>query len=108
MGIRSGVGSVAAGQAGIEAAVATLDGLASSIDEAVARNGAASQRISASVDDAADANNHIRVQAADISATADGAAAGSRAMIGIAQSLGVGADRLQRRFNQFLEEIRAA
>ncbi|KRB80986.1 chemotaxis protein [Sphingomonas sp. Root710] len=108
LNVRNGVGSVAAGQAGIEAAVATLDGLASSIDEAVARNGAASQRISAKVRDAADANDHIRLQAADISATASDAATGSEAMISIARSLGTGADRLQRRLNVFLEDIGAA
>ena len=107
-GIRAGVGGVAAGQAGIEAAVATLDGLASSIDEAVARNGAASQRISAGVRDAADANDHIRLQAADISATASDAAAGSEAMIGIVRSLGTGAGRLQGRIDSFLEDIGAA
>ncbi|MET0375076.1 MAG: methyl-accepting chemotaxis protein [Rhizorhabdus sp.] len=106
--VRNGVGSVAAGQAGIEAAVAALDGLASSIDEAAARNGAASQRISAKVRDAADANDHIRVEAADISATASNTAAGSDAMIGIARSLGVSANRLQRRLNVFLQDIGTA
>ncbi len=108
MGVRSGVVSVAAGQAGVEAAVAALDGLASTIDDAVARNRAAGERISANVRDAAGANDHIREQAADISASATGAAAGSDAMIGIARSLTVGADRLQKRFTRFLEEIGAA
>ena len=108
MGVRAGVGSVAAGQAGIEAAVAALDGLASSIDDAVVRNAAASQRISAGVRDAVDASDHIRAQAANISVTASEAATGSEAMIGIAQSLGGGADRLQRRINSFLEDIEAA
>ncbi|KKC25080.1 methyl-accepting chemotaxis protein [Sphingomonas sp. SRS2] len=108
LGVRNGVGSVAAGQAGIEAAVAVLDGLASSIDEAVARNGAASQWISTKVRDAADANDHICAEAAEISATASDAAAGSEAMIGIARSLSGGADRLQQRFDRFLKDIEAA
>ncbi|WP_238147169.1 methyl-accepting chemotaxis protein [Rhizorhabdus dicambivorans] len=54
-GVQSGVGSVAAGQAGIETAIATLDGIASTIDGTVARNRAAGERISANVRDAAGA-----------------------------------------------------
>ena len=104
-GVQSGVGSVASAQAGIESAIATLDGLASTLEEAVARNGAASQRISANVHDAAGANEHIRAQAAEISATASDAAVGSATMIGIARSLTAGADRLQQRFDRFLEDI---
>ena len=103
--VQSGVGSVASAQAGIETAISALDTLASTIDEAVARNGAASQLISASVADAAGANEHIRAQAADISFTASNAVAGSATMIRIAQSLTIGADRLQQRFNRFLEDI---
>jgi methyl-accepting chemotaxis protein len=104
-GVQSGVGSVTSAQSGIESAIATLDALASTIDEAVARNGAASQRISANVRDAAGANEHIRAQAAEISSTANDAAQGSTVMIDIARSLTVGADRLQLRFNRFLEDI---
>ena len=104
-GVQNGVGSVATAQAGIETAIGALENLASTIDEAVARNGAATQRISANVQDAAGANEHIRAQAAEISATASDAAAGSATMIGIARSLTAGADRLQQRFNQFLEDI---
>jgi methyl-accepting chemotaxis protein len=107
-GVQSGVGSVASAQAGIETAIAVLDGLSSSIDEAVARNGAASQRISANVRDAAGANEHIRSQAAEISATANDAVQGSETMLGIARSLTLGADRLQQRFNRFLEDIGSA
>ncbi len=108
MGVRSGVDEVAAGQAGIEAAITALDGLSSTIDDTVARNQAAGARISANVDDAAGANAHIREQAAEISATASDAAAGSHAVIGIARSLSVGAERLQQRLGRFLEEIEAA
>ncbi|WP_340314327.1 methyl-accepting chemotaxis protein [Rhizorhabdus argentea] len=105
MSVRNGVGSVAAGQVGIESAVAALVGLASTIDEAVMRNAAATQLISAGVRDAAAANDHIRLQAADISATANNVATGSEAVIGIARSLTTGADRLQQRLDRFLEEI---
>ena len=108
MAVRSGVGSVAAGQAGIEAAMSALDGLSTTIDEAVVRNGAASQHINAKVRDAAEANDHIRLQAADISAAANDTAASSGTMIGIARSLSGGADRLQQRFDRFLQEIEAA
>lgn len=104
-GVQSGVGSVSSAQAGIETAIAALDGLSSSIDEAVVRNGAASQRISANVRDAAGSNEHIRAEAAEISATASDAARGTDTMLGIARSLTAGADRLQQRFNRFLEEI---
>ena len=105
MGVRSSASSVAAGHAGMEAAIGALDGLSSTIDDAAARNGAASQRISANVRDAAHANDHIRLQAAEISATANETVAGSQAMIGIAHSLTMGSDRLQERFGRFLEEI---
>lgn len=108
MGVRSGVGEVAAGQAGIEAAIVALDGLASTIDDTVARNHAAGAMISANVRDAAGANAHIREQAAEISATASDAAAGSGAVLDIARALGVGADRLQQRLGRFLEEIEGA
>jgi len=108
MGVRSGADQVAAGQAGIEAAIAALDGLSSSIDEAVTRNQAAGTRISDNVRDAAGANSHIREQAAEISATASEAAAGSHAMIEVARSLSVGADHLQQRLGRFLEEIEPA
>jgi methyl-accepting chemotaxis protein len=106
--VRSGVGSVADGQSGIEAAITVLDGIASAIDAAVARNRAAGERISANVRDAAGANGHIREQAAEISETATDTACGSEAMMGIARSLSVGAERLQKRLGRFLEEIEAA
>ena len=102
---RSGVSSVVTGQGAIQSAIRTLEALASTIDEAVARNGAASQSISVAVRDAADANDHIRNEAADINATAEDTVIGSEAMTGIARSLSQGADRLQFRFNRFLEEI---
>jgi len=108
MGVRGGVAEVAAGQAGIEAAIGALDGLSSTIDEAVDHNRAAGERISANVRDAAGANDHIREQAAEISANASDAATGSEAMIDIARSLSVGADRLQQRLGLFLEEIEVA
>jgi methyl-accepting chemotaxis protein len=107
-GVRSGAAGVAAGQAGIETAITTLDALATTIDATVARNRAAGERISANVRDAAGANDHIREQAAEISATATHAAQGSEAMMGIARSLSLGADRLQRRLGLFLEEIEVA
>ncbi|KQX25706.1 chemotaxis protein [Sphingomonas sp. Root50] len=108
MGVRSGVGEVAAGQAGIEAAMTTLDSLSSTIDDTVLSNQAAGARISANVRDAAGANAHIREQAAEISATASDAAAGSGAVLDIARSLTVGADRLQQRLGRFLAEIEMA
>ena len=108
MGVRSGVSDVAAGQSGIEAAIVALDGLSSTIDETVVRNQEAGARISANVRDAAGANAHIREQAAEISARATDAAAGSDAVLDIARSLNVGADRLQQRLGRFLEEIEVA
>jgi methyl-accepting chemotaxis protein len=107
-GVRAGVDDVAAGQAGIEAAIAALEGLASSIDEAVVRNRAAGAMISANVRDAAGANEHIRGEAAELSATASDAAKGSDQMIGIARSLMAGAGRLHERLDRFLEEIEMA
>jgi methyl-accepting chemotaxis protein len=106
--VRAGVDDVAAGQAGIEAAIAALEGLASSIDEAVVRNRAAGAMISANVRDAAGANEHIRGEAAELSATASDAAKGSDQMIGIARSLMAGAGRLHERLDRFLEEIEMA
>lgn len=106
--VQSGVGSVAAGQAGIETAVATLDGLSETIDAAVARNRSAGERVSGNVREAAGANGHIREQAAEISATASAAAAGAGNMAGIARSLTIGTDRLRERLGRFLDEIQVA
>lgn len=106
--IRKSVGSVTANQAGIEAAIAALDGLSSTIDEAVSRNGAATHRISANVRDAANANDHIRLQASVISEAAAHAAAGSGEIIDVARSLTQGASRLQERLGLFLADIGAA
>jgi len=107
-GVRSSVNSVLTAQNGVESAISALDGIAGTIDETMARNGAASQRISANVRDAADANDHIRRQAAEISAAASSAAAGSAAVTGIARTLAVRADRLQQRFDRFLADLDAA
>ena len=106
--VQSGVGQVAEGQSGIETAIAVLDGIASAIDETVTRNRAAGERISANVREAAGANHHIREEAAEISATAADTARGSEAVLDIAHSLAVGADRLQQRLGRFLQEIEAA
>ena len=108
IGVQAGVVSVAAGQAGIETAIAALDGLASTIDATVTRNRAAGERISTNVREAAGANDHIREQAGEIGATAASAAEGSQSVMGIARSLTVGADRLQRRLARFLQEIETA
>jgi len=106
--VQSGAGQVAEGQSGIETAIAVLDGIASAIDETVTRNRAAGERISANVRDAAGANHHIREEAGEISATAADTARGSEAVLDIAHSLAVGADRLQQRLGRFLQEIEAA
>lgn len=108
MAIRSGVGGVAAGQAAVENAVAVLDGLAATIDATVSRNRMAGERISGNVAEAAGANEHIRHEAMKISATANAALGSSKAMIGLADLLGTGANRLQQRLHRFLEDIGAA
>jgi len=103
--IRAGVGNVTDNQDGIEGAIVALDGLSATIDDAVSRNGAATHRIAANVHDAVSANDHIRMEAVDISEAATHAALGSGEIMSVAQSLTQGASRLQRRLGEFLQDI---
>lgn len=106
--VRIGVGSVAAGQAGIEAAIAALDGLSATVDEAVERNRIVGELVSANMRDAAGANAQIKRQAAEISGSAGDAATGAEQLSDIARTLTDGAARLRLRLGRFLDEIERA
>ncbi|EZP73570.1 Methyl-accepting chemotaxis protein [Sphingomonas paucimobilis] len=106
--VRESVGNVAAGHAHMDAAIMTADRLAASVFDAVARHGAFSRAIAASVAEASASSDHIRARASEISDSATAAADGARAIGGTARRLADETRRLDARASAFIRAIQAA
>lgn len=106
--IRATVGQVAQGHVHMDGAMATADQLSASVFEAVARHGAFSRAIAASVAEAGQSSEHIRLSARQISDNAGAAVAGARDMRTVASQLADDAHRLDARASAFLQAVGTA
>jgi methyl-accepting chemotaxis protein len=92
----------------MDAAIATADRISASVFQAVARHGAFSRDMAASVEEAGGSSDHIRQSARRISDNAAAAVDGADTMRRTAHQLADEAHRLDARANAFLTAIRAA
>ncbi|WP_257539123.1 methyl-accepting chemotaxis protein [Sphingobium sp. CFD-1] len=106
--IRGTAAQVAEGHAHMDAAIATADRISASVFQAVARHGAFSRDMAASVEEAGGSSDHIRQSARHISDNAAAAVDGADTMRRTAHQLADEAHRLDARANAFLTAIRAA
>ena len=104
--IRSTVGHVAQGHGLMGSAIEKADRLSTSLFDAVARHGAFSRGIAASMAEAGESSDHVRVSASQISNNASAAVDGARAMREAASQLAAEAQRLDARASLFIEAIR--
>lgn len=104
--IRSTVGHVAQGHGLMGSAIEKADRLSASLFDAVARHGAFSRGIAASMAEAGESSDHVRVSASQISNNASAAVDGARAMREAASQLAAEAQRLDARASLFIEAIR--
>ncbi|CAD7338153.1 CBS domain-containing protein [Sphingomonadales bacterium 56] len=104
--IRSTVGHVAQGHGLMGSAIEKADRLSTSLFDAVARHGAFSRGIAASMAEAGESSDHVRVSASQISNNASAAVDGARAMREAAGQLAAEAQRLDARASLFIEAIR--
>ena len=104
--IRSTVGHVAQGHWLMGSAIEKADRLSASLFDAVARHGAFSRGIAASMAEAGESSEHVRVSASQISNNASAAVDGARAMREAASQLAAEAQRLDARASLFIEAIR--
>lgn len=104
--IRSTVGHVAQGHGLMGSAIEKADRLSASLFDAVARHGAFSRGIAASMAEAGESSDHVRVSASQISNNAGAAVDGARAMREAASQLAAEAQRLDARASLFIEAIR--
>ena len=104
--IRSTVGHVAQGHGLMGSAIEKADRLSASLFDAVARHGAFSRGIAASMAEAGESSEHVRVSASQISNNASAAVDGARAMREAASQLAAEAQRLDARASLFIEAIR--
>ncbi|GLV22631.1 hypothetical protein TomMM35A_24770 [Sphingobium sp. TomMM35A] len=104
--IRSTVGHVAQGHGLMGSAIEKADRLSASLFDAVARHGAFSRGIAASMAEAGESSDHVRVSASQISNNASAAVDGARAMREAAGQLAAEAQRLDARASLFIEAIR--
>ena len=104
--IRSTVGHVAQGHGLMGSAIEKADRLSASLFDAVARHGAFSRGIGASMSEAGESSDHVRVSASQISNNASAAVDGAQAMREAAGQLAAEAQRLDARASLFIEAIR--
>lgn len=104
--IRSTVGHVAQGHGLMGSAIEKADRLSASLFDAVARHGAFSRGIAASMSEAGESSDHVRVSASQISNNASAAVDGAQAMREAAGQLAAEAQRLDARASLFIEAIR--
>ncbi len=104
--IRSTVGHVAQGHGLMGSAIEKADRLSASLFDAVARHGAFSGSIAASMSEAGESSDHVRVSASQISHNTIAAVDGARAMREAASQLATEAHRLDARASLFIEAIR--
>ena len=104
--IRTTVGHVAQGHALMGSAIETADRLSASVFDAVARHGAFSRGIAASMAEAGESSDHVRLSASQISGNADAAVDGARNIRHAASQLAGEAQRLDARASLFIEAIR--
>ena len=104
--IRSTVGHVAQGHGLMGSAIEKADRLSASLFDAVARHGAFSRGIAASMAEAGESSDHVRVSASQISNNASAAVDGARAMREAAGQLAAEAQRLDARASLFIKAIR--
>ncbi len=104
--IRATVGHVAQGHELMGAAIETADRLSASVFDAVARHGAFSRSIAASMSEAGESSDHVRLSASQISGNADAAVDGARNIRHAASQLAGEAQRLDARASLFIEAIR--
>ncbi len=104
--IRSTVGHVAQGHGLMGSAIEKADRLSASLFDAVARHGAFSRGIAASMSEAGESSDHVRVSASQISKNASAAVDGAQAMREAAGQLAAEAQRLDARASLFIEAIR--
>ncbi|WP_449470833.1 methyl-accepting chemotaxis protein [Sphingobium chungangianum] len=104
--IRATVGHVAQGHALMGSAIETADRLSASVFDAVARHGAFSRGIAASMSEAGESSDHVRLSASQISGNADAAVDGARNIRHAASQLAGEAQRLDARASLFIEAIR--
>ena len=104
--IRSTVGHVAQGHGLMGSAIEKADRLSASLFDAVARHGAFSRGIAASMSEAGESSDHVRMSASQISNNASAAVDGAQAMREAAGQLAAEAQRLDARASLFIEAIR--
>lgn len=106
--IRSAIGQVGRGHEGMERAIAAVEGMSSSIMEAIERQSAFTQSVATHIDEAAAATDLIHDSAGKISQNAMSAADGAGEMHHLAKSLSTRAQDLQQRVSIFLRAVRDA
>ena len=103
--IRTTVGHVAQGHGMMGSAIETAYQLSASVFDAVARHGAFSRTIAASMSEAGVSSDHVRLSASQISNNAGAAVDGARDIRHAASQLAAEAHRLDARASLFIEAI---
>lgn len=106
--VQETVADVAGGYGHMEATIRSVDRLSSSVFDAVARQGAFTRAVAHHVAEGAEASEHIRVSADQISDNARMAADGTRRLRDFASALAQGSAQLDGRVSEFIARIQAA
>lgn len=103
--IRTAISQVGTGHKGMENAITAVEGMSSSIMEAIDRQSAFTQSVATHIDEAAAATDLIHGSAGKISQNAMVAAGGADEMHVLAKSLSIRAQDLRQRVSTFLREV---